>query len=89
MDSQALEEKLRAAGNLADEDVKPVEVALWLAALDKPDQDIAPYQAHLDEMAQRAAGLSQQVEKPSPRTSFQLPKPSSKTSFQLSMPSSR
>lgn len=62
MDSQALEEKLRAVGNLADEDVKPAEVALWLAALDKPDQDIAPYQAHLDEMAQRAAGLSQQVE---------------------------
>lgn len=62
MDSKALEEKLRAVGNLADDEVNPAEVALWLAALEKPDQDIAPYQDHLAEMAQRANGLSERVE---------------------------
>lgn len=62
MDSKALEEKLQAAGKCADEDVSPAEVALWLAALDRPDQDIVPYQAHLDEMARRATGLSEQVD---------------------------
>lgn len=51
-----LEQTLRATGDMKDEDIDLADAALALAAFDRPDEDLAPYRRHLDELA-RAVGL--------------------------------
>jgi regulator of sirC expression with transglutaminase-like and TPR domain len=46
---------LRAVGTRADRDIPLAETALLLAALDRPDADLARYHQHLAELATRAA----------------------------------
>lgn len=47
----ALEKRLRAQGQMDDAEIDLAETAMLLAALDRPDGDLAPYRNHLSEIA--------------------------------------
>jgi regulator of sirC expression with transglutaminase-like and TPR domain len=47
-----LEQTLHATGEMTDDEIDLADVALALAALDQPEMDLAPYRAHLDDLAE-------------------------------------
>ncbi len=50
-----LEQTLRATGEMEDDEIDLADVALALAALDRPDADLVPYRAHLGDLARAVA----------------------------------
>ncbi len=54
--SAAIETALRALGAMPDDQLDIAEAALLLAALDRPEIDLAPYRRHLSDLVSQVAG---------------------------------